>query len=172
MKPVKAFVIGALFLAAAIIASVASTQQNSKSQSRELNFREYTTLLRADIRSQRKAIITQLMEFKENEAAAFWPVFKQYDAELAKIGDSRLNLIEDYAKHFDNLTNEKADELMGKAFGLEAERAMLKKRYFDKMKTAIPTTQAAKFFQIENQMQYLIDLQISAELPIAQTTSN
>ena len=172
MKPVIAFVIGACFLAAVVIASVASTQQNSSLQSRELNFREYTALLRADIKSQRTAIITQLMEFNEDEAAGFWPIFKQYDAELAKIGDSRLNLIEDYAQHFDNLTNEKADELMAKAFGLEAERAMLKKRYFDKMKTAISATQAAKFFQIENQMQYLIDLQISALLPTVQTTSN
>jgi len=172
MKPVKTLLIGALFFGAVVIASVASTQQNSSSQSRELNFREYTALLRADIKSQRTAIITQLMEFNEDEAAGFWPIFKQYDAELTKIGDSRLNLIEDYAKHFDNLTNEKADELMGKAFGLEAERAMLKKRYFDKMKAAISATQAAKFFQIENQMQYLIDLQISAELPTVQTTSN
>jgi len=171
MKSVKAFMIVALFVAPAVIASVKSTQQDSSFQSRELNFREYTALLRADVKSQRTAIITQLMQFDEDEAAAFWPIFKQYDAELAKIGDDRVNLIVDYAKNYDNLTNEKADELMSKALELETNRAVLKKKYFDKMKTAVSAVQAAKFFQIENQIQNLIDLQISAELPAVQTPS-
>jgi hypothetical protein len=48
---------------------------------------------------------------------------------------------------------------------------MLKKKYFDKMKTEIGATQSAKFFLIENQMQHIVDLQISAELPTVQTAS-
>lgn len=154
-----------------LAASVVFTQEESF-DSRELNFREYVTLLRADIKAQRKDIVTQLMQFNDTDAAKFWPIFQQYDAELTTIGDGRLNLIVDYARNYENLSNDRADALMSKAFQLEAQRAQLKQKYFDKMKTALSATQAAKFFLIENQMQHIVDLQISAGLPVVETASN
>jgi hypothetical protein len=83
-----------------------------------------------------------------------------------------MQLIVDYARNYENLTNEQADALMSKAFELEAQRATLKKKNFDKMKTALSATQAAKFFLVENQIQHIVDLQISAGLPVVQTSSN
>jgi hypothetical protein len=151
------------------VASVAFTQEDSSFQTREQNFREYVTLLRTDVKTQRKDIITKMMQFDPAEAKAFWPLFDQYDAELTKISDGRVNLIVDYARNYENLTNEQADALMSKAFELEAQRAMLKKKYFDKMKTAVSATEAAKFFLVENQIQHIIDLQISAMLPTVET---
>jgi hypothetical protein len=170
MKPSKALALVVLFLAA--VSMVAFTQGDNSFQAREQNFREYVTLLRADLKAERRSIIRQMMQFDAQEAAAFWPIFDQYDAELGKIGEGRVNLIVDYAKNYENLTNDQADALMSKAFELEAQRAMLKKKYFDKMKTAITATQAAKFFLVENQMQHIIDLQISALLPTVRTASN
>ena len=81
-------------------------------------------------------------------------------------------ILVDYARKYENLTNEQADALMNKAFELEAQRATLKKKYFDRMKTALSATQAAKFFLVENQLQHIVDLQISAGLPVVQTASN
>jgi hypothetical protein len=171
MKRAKAFVVVALFVVPVLLVSVAFTQDSSF-QSRELNFREYMTLLRGDVKAERRNIITQMMQFDDQEAAAFWPIFEQYDAELAKIGDGRVNLIVDYARNYENLTDDQADALMSRAFELEAQRAVLKKKYFDKMKTALSATQAAKFFLVENQMQHIVDLQISAMLPTVQTAPN
>ena len=172
MNPLKALMLVALLLAVVSLASVAFTQEDKSFQIREQNFREYVTLLRGDLKAERRSIITQMMQFDTQEAAAFWPIFDQYDAELTKIGEGRVNLIVDYAKNYENLTNDQDDVLMSKTFELEAQRAMLKKKYFDKMKTAITATQAAKFFLVENQMQHIMDLQISALLPTVQTASN
>jgi hypothetical protein len=173
MKSAKTLLVAALFIVPTFAASVAFTQthEDSSFQSREQNFREYVTLLRTDVKTQRKGIITQLMQFDDADSAKFWPIFDQYDAELAKIGDGRTELIIDYARNYDSLTDAQADTLMSKAFELEGQRAMLKKKYFDKMKTEIGAMQSAKFFLIENQMQHIVDLQISAELPTVQTES-
>jgi hypothetical protein len=171
MNLAKTLKVVALFAVPLLAASAGFTQQESF-DSRELNFREYVTLLRADIKAQRKDIITQLMEFNDTDAAKFWPIFQQYDAELTTIGDGRTQLIVDYARNYETLTNDQADALMSKAFELEAQRAQLKKKYFDKMKVAISAAQAAKFFLIENQMQHIVDLQISAGLPVVKTASN
>ncbi len=171
MKSAKTLMVVALLAAPLVAASLGFTQEESF-DSRELNFREYVTLLRSDVKAQRKDIITQLMEFSDSDAAKFWPLFEQYDGELAKIGEGRVQLIVDYARNYENLTNDQADALMSKAFELEAQRAQLKKKYFDKMKAAVSATQATKFFLIENQMQHIVDLQISAELPVVKTASN
>lgn len=171
MKSAKALISGLLVAIIFFAASVAFTQEENFN-SRELNFREYVTLLRADVSAQRKDIISQLMQFNDADAAKFWPIFQQYDAELTTIGDGRAQIIIDYARDYDSLTNEQADALMSKAFELEEQRARVKRKYFDKMKVALSATQAAKFFQIENQIQHIIDLQISANLPVVRIASN
>ena len=160
-----------LFLLPVLAASVGRTQEES-SDARELNFREYVTLLRADLKAQRKDIINTIMQFSDTDAAKFWPIFKEYDAELTKIGDGRTQLVVDYARNYETLTDEQADALMSKAFELEAQRAVLRKKCFDKMKTTLSATQATKFFLVENQIQNIVDLQISAALPVVQTASN
>ncbi len=161
----------AIVALAAVAASIGRAQEESF-DAREQNFRAYVTLLRTDIKAERKDIINAIMQFNDSDATKFWPIFQQYDAELTTIGDGRMKLIVDYARNYENLTNEQADALMSKAFELEAQRAMLKKKYFDKMKAQLSATQAAKFFLVENQIQHIIDLQISASLPVVQTASN
>jgi len=161
----------AIVALAALAASIGRTQEESF-DAREKNFRAYVTLLRTDIKAERKDIINAIMQFNDSDATKFWPIFQQYDAELTTIGDGRMKLIVDYARNYENLTNEQADALMSKAFELEAQRAILKKKFFDKMKAQLSATQAAKFFLVENQIQHIIDLQISASLPVVQTTSN
>ena len=166
-----------IFLALPVLAAlcnavgVALTQEENFN-SKEQNFRAYVTLLRADLKKQRKEIIEEIMAFNKDDAAKFWPIFQQYDAELTTIGDGRAQLIVDYARNYESLTDEQADALMTKAFELEAQRATLKKKYFDKLKASLSATQAAKFFLVENQIQHLIDLQVSASLPVVQTASN
>ena len=172
MKPLKCLVMTALF-GLSLMTPLAYTQdQVSKSDDKELNLRAYIELIRADVKAQRVGIITQIMQFDDAQAAKFWPIFREYDFELSKIGDVRIQLIQDYANNFDNMTNEKADELASKALDLEKQRAELKKKYYDKMKKELTPIVAARFFQVENQMQHIIDLQISSSLPVVQQASN
>ncbi len=153
-----------------LITAAARTQEKASSD-KELNLRAYTELLRADVKVKRVAIITEIMQFDDTEAASFWPIFRAYDLELSKIGDGRISLIENYIDNYENMTDQKADQLMTQVFALEAQRAELKKKYFDKMKKTLSPVTAARFFQIENQIQHIIDLQISASLPTMQQAS-
>ncbi len=153
-----------------LITAAARTQEKASSD-KELNLRAYTELLRADVKVKRVAIITEIMQFDDTEAASFWPIFRAYDLELSKIGDGRISLIEAYIDNYENITDQKADQLMTQVFALEAQRAELKKKYFDKMKKTLSPVTAARFFQIENQIQHIIDLQTSASLPTMQQAS-
>ena len=134
--------------------------------SRELNMRAYVELLRSDVRAQKVAILTELMEFNEKEDAAFWPIYREYDVELSKINDDRVALIQQYAQNYEAMTDQVADKLAQGVLDLEARRHALKMKYYDRVKTALSPKMAARFLQVENQLLMIIDLQISAALPV------
>jgi hypothetical protein len=158
-------------LAACIVPRVALAQNTklaSPEETREANLRAYAELLRSDIRAQKSAILTELMEFTEGDDAKFWPIYREYEAELVKINDRRLALIKEYAANFAKMTDDVADRLARGALDVEGRRNDLKLRYYERFKSALGAKSAARFLQVENQMLLLLDLQIAASLPLVQ----
>jgi hypothetical protein len=76
MKALRILLVAALLAVPMLVASVAFTQEESF-DSREQNFRAYVTLMRADIKAQRRDIITAIMQFSYTDAAR--PIFQRYD---------------------------------------------------------------------------------------------
>jgi hypothetical protein len=135
-------------------------------ETRTLNLSAYVELLRSDVRAQKVAILTQLMELTEAEDAKFWPVYREYDLEMAKLGDERMALIAEYRDHYKKMTDAVADKLAAGALDLESRRRAVLAKYYDRVKIALAPRKALRFLQIEHQLLLLIDLQISALLPI------
>ena len=133
---------------------------------RDMNIRAYVELLRSDVRSQKVAILSEMMEFTDQEDAKFWPIYREYDLELSKISDDRITLIQEYAKNYEKMTDTVADRIARGALDLEARRNALKLKYYDRLKTALSAKTAARFLQVENQLLMILDLQISAALPV------
>jgi hypothetical protein len=141
--------------------------QADEKETKTLNLSAYAELLRSDVRAQKVAIITEVMGFTEAEDKAFWPIYREYEGEMAKLGDERVALIEEYARNYSTLTDEVADKLATKAIDLEARRQAVKAKCYERVKAALSPKTALRFLQVEHQLQLLIDLQISASLPIA-----
>ena len=78
----------------------------------EQNINQYIDLMRKDVRSQKSAIMDTVMQLDPDQAAKFWPIYRDYDAELKKLNDLRIANIKEYAKSYNNLTDAKADELI------------------------------------------------------------
>ena len=120
------------------------------------------------MRSQKIAILTELMPLTEKEDATFWPIYREYDVELSALNDERLKGIVEYAKAYGSIDDATANKLALTALSLESRRHDLKQKYYDRIKSALSATQAARFLQIENQLLLLIDLQIASSLPIVE----
>lgn len=136
--------------------------------SQQANIQAYVELLRSDVRAQKTEILTELMNLNDAQSAKFWPLYRDYDVQLQKINDQRLAGIQDYAKNYDSMTDEKADQLAKLALALENQRNELKKTYYEKMRDQLGGVVAARFLQIENQMLMVIDLQIASSLPVVE----
>ena len=120
------------------------------------------------MRAQKVAIITEVMGFTEAEDKAFWPIYREYDLEMAKLGDERVAMIAEYASNYSKLTDAMAETLASKALDLEARRQAVKAKCYDRLKVALSPRTALRFLQVEHQLLLVIDLQISASLPIVQ----
>ena len=127
---------------------------------------KYLELARSDFKTKKVAVITEAMAFSDAEAEIFWPIYRDYDYELTKIGDQEVALIKDYADNFENLTDEKTTELIKKLFSIENQQLELKETYFVKLSQALNPQLAARFIQIENQLQNLIQLSVASQIPL------
>ena len=135
----------------------------------EAQVNRYMEMLRQDIRDQKEAIIREAIVFKEGEgekAAAFWNVYRDYQKELKKIVDARIEIIKDYAVNYEKMTDKKAAEIANKVFKNDEAALKLKKKYYEKFMKAMGASAANRFFQVENTLNNLILLRINTELPL------
>ncbi len=130
------------------------------------NLRTFVELARSDLRRQRSLIFAENMPLTESEAVDFWPVQREYENALGLLLDERYSAIVQFVKDYQNLTDAQATTLANKAFGLEEKRTKLKREYFQKFCKVIPAVKAARFFQIDNQLNMVLDLRVAATLPL------
>ena len=154
-----------VLLAGAAAAAAQGTVADER-DTRSSNLAAYAELLRSDVRTQKIAILTEVMDFTEAEDKAFWPIYREYDSEMAKLGDERVALIAQYVRDYLKLSDEEAGLLASKALDLENRRQATKTKYYERIKTALSPRTALRFLQVEQQLLLIIDLQISASLPI------
>jgi len=145
------------------LATITSAQSNSNIGDPALD--AYIDSIRADLRSDKIEVITAAMQFNDKDRAAFWPVYKKYEAEESKLNDERIQLIKAYSETWAKLTDVEARDLAQKSLDLESRRADLRKRYFVNFNKVLPGVVVAKFFQLEYRLNLLVDLKIASELP-------
>jgi hypothetical protein len=130
------------------------------------NLRAFVEMARKDIRLEKATIIAENLPLTDGEAAEFWPLHREYEGDLARLNDRKLALIEKYLAQQDSLTDDQARMLAREVFDLEDQRTGLKRKYFREFQQAIPAVKAARFFQIENQLNMVLDLQVASALPL------
>jgi hypothetical protein len=135
------------------------------SEAEKMNTDHYIDLVRRDLRQESRQVIGEAMNLTQAEANAFWPVYERYEAELRRLGDEKLALINDYADNYKTMTDAKAGELTSKAIDLDILRTSLLQQYLPQFQKALTNKRAAQFYQIEIPLLKLIDLQIASQLP-------
>jgi hypothetical protein len=140
--------------------------QSERASKEDMNIRAYIELLRTDIRKSKSQIMGEAMELDANEAAKFWPVYKDFETEFTTIGDKVVALVKDYAEHYLKMTDGAADGIANQVLAIETQRNDLKKKYYGRFKSAVGAVVATRFLQVENQLERLVDLQIAAEIPV------
>lgn len=126
-------------------------------------------MLRADLRAQRKQIVAQNMALTADEATKFWPIFDQYRKEAVKPNDERWAVIKDYAANYDTMTDAQAQNYLKRATAVDEELLALRLRYVAVFEKVISAKKTALWYQIDRRIDLLINLQLSAAIPMVDT---
>lgn len=136
---------------------------------RERNLRTYAELMRSDIRTQKVALVTETLQLSETDDVIFWPIYRLYEAELSRLYDERIQVIETWEQNFTTLSDALANELTLKALDLESRRTALKEKFYVQLKSALSPRLALRALHVEDQLELLVDLQIDASVPLLAT---
>lgn len=127
---------------------------------------QYLELIRQDLKTAKTAYMTEGMQLTTEQGDVFWPLYREYQGELAKLGDRRIANIKDYAEHFEAMTDEKAAEILKNSFKNRKDQLGLLEKYAKKVSKELDPVTAARFVQVENTLNLLIDLQLAGEIPL------
>lgn len=169
-KPGIGRVLPGLTLTAMLALSAFAQQETAEAPAApridEGDLRAFIELVRSDIENEKATIIAENLALTEDEAFEFWPLHREYTLELAKLLDQRMELIRRHVASFENMTDKEAVRLADEVFDLEAKRLKLKRTWFKKFSKVIPARKTAQFFQLENQLNAVLDLRVAAGLPL------
>ena len=132
----------------------------------EISLDSYMALVRSDLRTEKRTIVTATMEFTAAESTAFWPIYDKYERDQMKQGDEELALIKSFAEKNPTLTDAQAKDLSMQVFALQKSRVALKEKYFKVFEKAIGAKKTARFFQVDNRLNLLMAIQIASEIPL------
>ena len=116
-------------------------------------------LLRKNLQAEAKQLITKNMQFTDSEAAAFWPLYDQYSAEVRKVNDTRFGMIKQYAKIY------KTDSMTRLLAESDQTIISLRLQYLPQFEQVLPGTKAALFMQLDRRLDSLFNVQIASQLP-------
>ena len=130
------------------------------------NMQAYVKLLLSHVRQRKAEMMAEMMQLNAADAARFWPIYSEYDAELDKLNDLEVANIAEYARTYTQMTNDKADELIQSALADRRQQSELLEKYYDRVKAQLGAITAARFVQVEDQLLLIVNLQIDSSLPI------
>jgi len=153
-------IICALGCVLALLASPAMAQDKGAA---ERTSAEWLALIQAD----KKAIVAKSMDLTPDEAARFWPLYDEFQRELAVPQNAITRSLLDYIAAGHSLTDANAKRITEETLAARKELARLQDRHFRRLLKVLPAHKAARYVQIENKIQAVVAYEGAKAVPLA-----
>ena len=125
-------------------------------------------LTRTLIQTERQAILAKAMSLTEDESKRFWPMYRDYLVAVNKLVDRHIALITAYADNYQDLSDENAAWILDEFIALEKAEAELKAQWVPRFREILPAKKVARFFQLENKMDAVIEYDLATSIPLVE----
>lgn len=123
-------------------------------------------LMRHDIRKQKQKLIAENLPMTESEAIKFWAVYQKYSSDLKDINDEKFAMLHAYSQNWRTMSNDDALIFMRRWLEVDEKLNQLRSRYLPLVKEALPGKKAATFFQLDERISMMVDLEFANQLPL------
>ena len=124
------------------------------------------TLVRDKVRADKKLLVAESMRMTEAEARAFWPVYDAFQADLEKLANRSIALVEYYAANYRTMTDTAATRMIDEHLALERDRAALLQSYRPRFGNVLPPIKVARYYQIENKVRAVVGWELAKGIPL------
>jgi hypothetical protein len=119
-------------------------------------------IVKEKIRTDKKLFIATNMQLTESEAQAFWPVYEAYQAELGKLRDREIKLIEKFAANYETMSNDVAKNLLE----IDSGHQKLRQSYLAKFRGVLSDTKVARYYQLESKIDAVLEYEMVRRIPL------
>lgn len=130
------------------------------------DFNDYLEVSREVLKTEKKALIADLMRFSSEESQLFWPLYNEYEQKKYEVNTRYFNLIQKFADNFESITGDLAIEVINESLSIEQELIKLEKSYSKKFLKILPPRRVLKYLQAENKIKALIDAEMALQIPL------
>jgi hypothetical protein len=123
---------------------------------------------RSEMRASREQLLAVNLSLTSEEADKFWPLYREYSAKKAALGDERLKIIMDYGTAYPDVSDATAKTLVDRHVKYSKAMNGLKERYVGKFGKVLPAAKLMRFLQIESRLDNLVELEIQRGIPVVE----
>ena len=113
-------------------------------------------LLKASWEFDKRVMLTELMQFDDREAAAFWPIYNNYMKDWGRLMNYRIYAIQKYCDEFRNMSDPQVTRFMSNLFENDEALTKLQKKTYKKVKKILSPMRASEFMHIEYGLQLIL----------------
>ncbi|MBW2243078.1 MAG: hypothetical protein JRH01_13925 [Deltaproteobacteria bacterium] len=117
--------------------------------------------------AEKKAIIATAMDLTEEEAAAFWPVYDEFQDELGKLHLRKAELLRIYAETWRSLDDETARGLLAESLDIDKDRSSLRNSYLKRFRRVLSEVKVLRYYQLENKLHATVQFGLAEKVPLA-----
>jgi hypothetical protein len=117
--------------------------------------------------AEKKAIVLATMSLDGDKKEQFGKLYDEYQQELAKVVAKKLDVIAEYAAHYNNLEAGVASKLMKKWADVQEEALKLQKNYVKKFEKFLSPVEVLRYMQVENRFRIAREFSVAKLVPLA-----
>jgi hypothetical protein len=124
---------------------------------------------RAEVQSDRQAIVAANLPLTDDQAKVFWPMYREYRGEMEKVGDRLVELVLNYAKSSDTLTDAQATSMLDEFLAIQKDENKIRTAWVPKFRKGLPSKTVTRFYQIENKLDAILRFDAAAQIPMVKS---
>jgi Spy/CpxP family protein refolding chaperone len=118
------------------------------------------------IQTDKKGIVAKSMILTAEEEKKFWPLFDQFQRELAPVQSSYTRAVLDFVAAGGTVTDANAKRLAEQVLKADVEEARLHEKHFKQLLTVLPAHKAARYAQIESKIEAVVRYEAAKAIPL------
>ena len=127
-------------------------------------------VLRDQLGLDKKDIVEGNLILTDSQAAAFRPIYEEYQKELEAIDARVVKLVNEYRERWvsGSITDAIARRMIGEALAIDEAEVALRKKTLMKLDGVIPAIEAARYLQIENKIRAVVKFDLADRIPLVE----